>query len=172
MRILLALIVSTVSCLAAAVELPAPLAQGLRADSTATTQPTGSSTRDNPLEDARRQPGTRVITGIANTLMEDHFDVGAHFMHTIVTTADGEVFRVDAGLGRRFVGVPMSWLVQDANATDDAISAASNSVMQRFSDRWGAFQLLSCFRSPSVVSLRSWLSCLRLQHRARCSLKL
>jgi hypothetical protein len=71
--------------------------------------------------------GQRDIVGIANTLMEDHFEPapGQHFMHTIVETDNGEVIRVNTGSHDRFVGQRVSWRVRDSAASQVAAAALS-----------------------------------------------
>lgn len=80
------------------------------------------------------QQGERIITGIANTLMEDHFDEGKHFMHTIVTSDDGEELVVDTPHGQRFIGERISWVIQ-SQTRQEALSHADPS-QQTFADRY------------------------------------
>ena len=59
--------------------------------------------------------GVRVVSGYAQTVMEDHFDTGNHYMHHIVHTADGEDVVVE-GLphGSQFRG---EWVVWNATGS-------------------------------------------------------
>ena len=66
--------------------------------------------------------GSRVVNGIANTVMEDHFDIGAHFMFTLVETDDGEVIKVDTPHRERYVGERVSWVIKDKTPAERASS--------------------------------------------------
>ncbi len=50
--------------------------------------------------------------GYASTIMEDHFDVGAHYMHHVVDTVDGTSVVVE-GIphGQQFRGEYVKWSV-------------------------------------------------------------
>ena len=82
--------------------------------------------------------GERIITGTAATLMEDHFDEGKHFMHTIVTTDDGEELVVDTPHGQRYIGEHISWIIQ-SETRQDALARADPS-QQTFADRCGCLK--------------------------------
>ena len=53
------------------------------------------------------------ITGVANTLMEDHFDISAHFAWTVVTTDDGDTVQVDTPHGQLYYGQRVRWVIRD-----------------------------------------------------------
>jgi hypothetical protein len=66
----------------------------------------------------RLQAGQRVISGIANTLMEDHFDTKSHFSYTIVDTTEGERLRVSLPHHEKLVNEPVRWIIEDSTYTN------------------------------------------------------
>lgn len=62
----------------------------------------------------RLQTGQRVISGIANTLMEDHFDTSKHYSYTIVDTEDGERLRVSLPFHEKHVNEPVRWIIEES----------------------------------------------------------
>jgi hypothetical protein len=85
---------------------------------------------------AGSQAGSRVINGIAHTLMEDHFDIGAHFMNTIVETEEGERIKVDFPHHRAYTGERVSWVIHDKTPSERLATKKAN--QQAFSERWGS----------------------------------
>ena len=73
-----------------------------------------ASYQGQPLS-RRLLSGQRVISGIANTLMEDHFDTSEHFASTIVDTMDGERFRVSLPFHEKFMNEPVRWIVDESS---------------------------------------------------------
>ena len=58
-----------------------------------------------------------VLEGVADTLMEDRFDTGEHFMHTVLTTAGGDRYLVDGvSHGEVYMSQPVRWVIQPAAA--------------------------------------------------------
>jgi hypothetical protein len=78
-----------------------------------------------PLEatsgEARRlQAGETIITGVAQTFMEDHFQQNQHFMFTVVKTADGRQVRVDVPAGEEYSAAIVRWAVREKTIEEQA----------------------------------------------------
>lgn len=81
----------------------------------------------------RQLQGTRTISGIASTIMEDHFDIGAHFMITVVHTDDGETVKVDMNSHEQYIGQPVTWVIRDKSPAEANVTA--NPAQQTFPER-------------------------------------
>lgn len=75
-------------------------------------------------------PASRIISGFANTLMEDHFAEGTHFATTLVETTDGELIRVELPEHEVYSGEPVRWEIEDLPR-----NASGRPGQQEFSDR-------------------------------------
>ena len=78
--------------------------------------------------------GERIITGVANSLMEDHFDVNAHYMWTLVETDAGETVKVDTPPGERYVSQSVRWVIKDKSTAE--VTNSRKPYQQRFSERY------------------------------------
>lgn len=101
------------------------------------------------------QPGETEITGIANSLMEDHFDVGAHFAWTIVTADSGETFKIDTPHGERYKSTPVRWIVREKS--QDEIRSSRQQHQQHFAE-----QYVNCVKALCPISGR----CRAIAHNA------
>jgi hypothetical protein len=93
------------------------------------SRPSASEAETSP----RQLQGTRTISGIASTIMEDHFDIGAHFMITVVHTDDGETVKVDMNRHEQYIGQPVTWVIRDKSAAEANLTA--NPEQQTFPAR-------------------------------------
>jgi hypothetical protein len=109
----------TASCLPASFESYPNLDLSPLCDDTAWTAPVEATTG----EARRLRADETVITGVAQTFMEDHFKENKHFMYTVVKTVDGRSVRVDVPHGEEYSGAVVRWAVREKSSEEQARDA-------------------------------------------------